>query len=58
MSIIKNKKALAEYVIFSNDKNCLRIDTSERRYLVTDVKNTTKEIEEKKKLDEIKEGSK
>jgi len=47
MSIIKNKKALAEYVIFSNDKNCLHIDTSERRHLVIQLKLPLKKLKEK-----------
>ena len=32
-------------MIFSNDMDCLHIDTSSRRYLVIHVKTTTKEIE-------------
>jgi len=48
LELPKDKKALAQYVIFSNDENCLHIDASSRRYLVSGVKNTTKEIEEKK----------
>ena len=33
-------------MIFSNDENCLHIDTSSRRYYVCNVKTTTKEIEQ------------
>ena len=33
-------------MIFSNDKDCLHIDTSSRRYLVIHVKTTAKQVEE------------
>ena len=33
-------------MIFSNDKDCLHIDTSLRRYLVIHVKTTAKQVEE------------
>ena len=32
-------------IIFSNDKDCLHVDTSSRRYLVIHCKTTTKEVE-------------
>ena len=41
-------------MIFSNDKNCLHIDTSSRRYYVCVVKTTTNEIEEMASSDVFK----
>ena len=41
-------------MIFSNDKNCLHIDTSSRRYYVCVVKTTTNEIEKMASSDVFK----
>tara|TARA_R100001480_G_scaffold37961_1_gene50804 strand:+ start:196 stop:2733 length:2538 start_codon:yes stop_codon:yes gene_type:complete len=41
-------------MIFSNDENCLHIDTSSRRYYVCNVKVSTNEIEQMAKNDEFK----
>lgn len=41
-------------MIFSNDENCLHIDTSSRRYYVCNVKVSTNEIEKMAKNDEFK----
>ena len=41
-------------MIFSNDENCLHIDTSSRRYYVCNVKVSTSEIEKMAKNDEFK----
>jgi len=41
-------------MIFSNDENCLHIDTSSRRYYVCNVKVSTNEIENMTKNDEFK----
>ena len=32
-------------MVFSNDKDCLHVDTSSRRYLVIHCKTTAKEVE-------------
>ena len=41
-------------MIFSNDENCLHIDTSSRRYYVCNVKVSTQEIEKMANNDEFK----
>ena len=41
-------------MIFSNDENCLHIDTSSRRYYVCNVKISNKEIEQMTNNDEFK----
>lgn len=51
MNINEKGKPIYKYLnncnamVFSNDKNCLHIDTSSRRYYVCVVKTTTNEIE-------------